>query len=394
MNEWILRGGLICDGSGSAPFRGDVHLKDGKIAAIETTEIAAPTGVGVLPAQDFIIAPGLIDLHAHVYDGMNLHSVSPADIGLKTGVTTILDTGSAGAMNFGTFAKYVIPAAQENIFALLNISHFGVQGAPGIFPEIYDLHDIAHFDVAEALCCCREYSPLIVGVKVRLTAFLADHDPDKERAALRAVLQLRDESGLPLMVHHVMSSISLEELLPQMKAGDILTHFLHEKGDGGFKGKDGAPSDALLEARASGVIFDVGHGSGCFSWRVSQAACARHNFWPDTISSDLHIFNLQTPVVDMPTTMSKFLHLGMPLENVIRAATLRAADAMNQPQLGRLQVGLPADVSVLKIVEGRHALIDSEGEKQIASQRLVPVCVFKDGARSDCKVDYDNEEQS
>jgi dihydroorotase len=386
MNEWILRGGLIYDGSGGAPFRGDVLLKDGKIAAIENEIVNRQSEI--VNAQDFVIAPGLIDLHAHVYDGMNLHSISPAAIGLKTGVTTILDTGSAGAMNFGTFAKYVIPAAQENVLALLNISHFGVQGAPGILPEIYDLHDTAHFDAAFALRCCREYSDLIVGVKVRLTAFLADHDPNKERAALRAVLQLRDESGLPLMVHHLISSISLEELLPQMQAGDILTHFLHEKGDGGFTGKDGAPSDALLDARARGVIFDVGHGSGCFSWRVSEAACARHNFWPDTISSDLHVFNLQMPVVDMPTTLSKFLHLGMKLEDAIRASTSRAADAMNQPQLGRLQAGLPADVSVLQLVEGDHVLIDSEGEERIASQRLVPICVFKDGARFDCEVNY------
>ena len=390
MNQWILRGGLICDGSGSAPFRGDVHLKDGKIAEIKNAEIAAPAGAGVLPAQDFIIAPGLIDLHAHVYDGMNLHSVAPADIGLKTGVTTLLDTGSAGAMNFGTFAKYVIPAAQENIFALLNISHFGVQGCPGILPEIYDLHDADHFNVSSALRCCREYSRLIVGVKVRLTAFLADRDPAKERAALRAALQLRDESGLPLMVHHVMSSIPLGELLSQMQAGDILTHFLHAKGDGGFCETDGAPSDALLEARERGVIFDVGHGSGCFSWRVAEAAGARYNFWPDVISSDLHVFNLQTPVVDMPTTMSKFLHLGMDLESVIRASTARAADAMHQSQLGRLQVGLPADISVLQLVKGSHHLIDSEGEERVATRRLVPICVFKDGARFDCQVNYEN----
>ncbi len=126
---------------------------------------------------------------------------------------------------------------------------------------------------------------------------------------------------------------------------------------------------------------------------MAEAACVQHHFWPDTISSDLHVFNLQTPVVDLPTTLSKFLYLGMKLENVIRAASTRAADAMNQPQLGRLQAGLPADVSVLKIVEGRHALFDSQGEERIASQRLVPVYTFKNGARFDCNVEYDNKEQ-
>ena len=129
-------------------------------------------------------------------------------------------------MNFGTFAKYVVPAAQENVFALLNISHFGVQGHPEIPPYLGDLHDAAHFDVPSALRCIREYSHIIVGAKVRLTASLADNDADKERAGLRAALQLRDESGLPLMVHHVMSSIPLAELLAQLRAGDILTHFI------------------------------------------------------------------------------------------------------------------------------------------------------------------------
>ena len=173
-----------------------------------------------------------------------------------------------------------------------------------------------------------------------------------------------------------------------MREGDILTHFYHGMGDGGFTGEDGAPGKALRDARARGVLLDVGHGSGCFSWRVAEAACARHNFWPDTISSDLHIFNLVSPVVDLPTTMSKFHHLGMSLENVIRAATTRAAEAMNQPQLGRLQVGRPADITVLQMDEGRHVLTDSASEERIASRRLVPICVFKNGERSACHTEY------
>ena len=381
-NHWILRNGLICDGGGEAPFRGDVHLKAGKIEAITGAgELGAPSDAQEMAADDFIIAPGLVDLHVHVYDGTGLHSIAPADAGLKTGVTTLLDTGSAGAMNFGTFAKYIIPQARENIFALLNISHFGVQGHPEIPPYIGDLHDTLHFDVPSALRCLQRYSELLVGVKVRLTNSLADGDVEKERAALRASLELRDQSGLPLMVHHVMSAIPLDEFLGQLRAGDILTHFYHGMGDGGFTDADGAPGAALLDARARGIVMDVGHGSSCFSWDVAEVAGPRHGFWPDTISSDLHIFNLSKPVVDLPTTMSKFLHLGMSLEAVIRASSARAADAMNQPQLGRLQSGLPADITVLQKVEGYHVLTDSGGQERIASHRLVRVCVFKDGER-------------
>ena len=354
-------------------------------------EISVSPETQQMAADDYIIAPGLVDLHVHVYDGMGLHSVAPAEIGLKTGVTTLLDTGSAGAMNFGTFAKYTIPQARKNVFALLNISHFGVQGHPEIPPYIGDLHDVAHFDVPSALRCLRQYPELLIGVKVRLTNSLADGDVTKERAALRAALQLRDESGLPLMVHHVMSQIPLPELLSKMRAGDILTHFYHSMGDGGFTGAEGAPGAALLDARARGIIMDVGHGSGCFSWEVAEAAGPRHDFWPDTISSDLHIFNLAEPVVDLPTTLSKFLHMGMSLESVIRAASARAADAMNQPNLGRLQSGLPADVTILQNAEGSHVLTDSGGQKRMVSQRLVPLCVFKDGDRFDCQTNYEAE---
>lgn len=387
-NKYILKNGTIYDGSGGAPFKADLKIIDGKI--IEIAEDIAVGNENIFDASDLIISPGLIDFHVHVYDGMNLHSISPAECGLKTGVTTMLDFGSAGSMNYGTFHKYVIPAAKETIFTLLNISYFGVQGHPEIPPYIGDLHDVQHFDVPSAIKCIEAHPEEIVGVKVRLTASLADNDVTKERAGLKAALEVRDQTGLPLMVHHVMSAIRLDELLTQMKEGDVLTHVYHGNGDGGFTGADGAPGRALLEARQRGIKMDMGHGSGAFAWRVAESACMKHDFWPDSISSDIHIFNLKTPVIDLPTTMSKFLYLGMPLEKVIQRATFNPAAMMNQQhQFGLLAAGRTADVTALKLVEGRHSLIDSEGAERIASSRLVPVCVFKNGERVDCDVEYE-----
>ncbi len=126
-------------------------------------------------------------------------------------------------------------------------------------------------------------------------------------------------------------------------------------------------------------------GSGCFSWPIAEAACSVHQFWPDTISTDLHIFNLAAPVVDLPTTMSKFLHLGMRLEEVVCAATARPADAMGQPQLGRLRAGDPADVSILQLLEGEFTLTDSHGETRTAAHKLAPIGVFKNGVYQDSK---------
>jgi dihydroorotase len=390
--SWILQGGLICDGSGEPPFRGDVRIRDNVIAEVsrsESGQLADSDASEVIDARDFIVTPGLIDLHTHVYDGMNMHSVAPAQAGLRTGVTSVLDMGSAGAMNYGTFRQYVMPHSAETIYALLNISWFGVQGHPEIPPYIGDLHNELHLDVPAAMHCIEQHRDTIVGIKARLTSSLAGDKPQNERAALKAALEVRDLAQIPCYIHHVSSSIPLAELLGQLTSGDVLTHFYHGIGDGGFTANDGGPGDTLLDARERGVIFDVGHGSGCFAWRIAEPACQTFNFWPDTISSDIHKFNIETPVVDLPTTMSKFLHLGMPLEKVIQCSTLNPASAMGQQDyIGLLEVGRLADISLLELEDGEHELVDSEGAVRRARQRIMPVGVFKNGRFSPCDVDY------
>lgn len=147
-NAWILKGGLIYDGSGDRGYCGDVRLAGTKI-----THIAPHLPIRdetIIDADGLIVAPGLIDLHVHVYDGMNLHSISPAEAGLRTGVTSMLDTGSAGAMNYATFEKYIMRHCEETVYALLNISHFGVQGHPDLPPYLGDLFDAAYLDPAPA----------------------------------------------------------------------------------------------------------------------------------------------------------------------------------------------------------------------------------------------------
>jgi dihydroorotase len=386
---WILKGGQIYDGSGSPPFCGDVRISGGKITHVGSS-IPVADNESVIDVSGLIVAPGLIDLHVHVYDGMALHSVAPADAGLRTGVTTLLDTGSAGAMNYGSFEKYIVAPAVETIYTLLNISQFGVQGHPEILPFIGDLHDIEHLDVRPALRCIEAHPDRIIGVKARLTAALADNREQNERAALTHAIHVARKTGLLCYVHHVASSIPIEDVLKEFKAGDVLTHIYHGHGDGGFDlSRDGAPRRAMIEARDRGVIFDVGHGSGSFAWSVAEPACQQHGFWPDTISSDIHKFNIDTPVHDLPTTMSKFLHMGMALERVIQCTTSNAAAAMRQQHhLGRLAPDRQADITVLQLVEGKHTLVDSEGIKRIASHRLLPVCVFRNGRRFDCHVDY------
>ncbi len=379
-DKWILKGGTIYDGTGAPPRRGDVRIAGGRITHIDSR--IPPNDEMIIDADGLIVAPGLIDLHVHVYDGMNLHSIAPADAGLRTGVTTMLDTGSAGAMNYPAFEKYIMAPAPESIYALLNISHHGVQGHPDIPPYLGDLYDTAYLDPAPALRCIERHPERLLGVKVRLTNSLAAGKVAHEHTALSNAVQVARQTGLLFFVHHAASGIPLDQVLSRFIAGDVLTHTYHSLGDGGFQGPDAAPTRAMLQARDRGALFDVGHGSGAFAWHIAEPACQKHGFWPDTISTDLHKFNLEGPVIDLPTTMSKFLHLGMPMEKVIQCVTANPAAAMHQShRLGRLLPGRPADLTLLKLIPGAHALTDSTGAVRTASQRLIPICAFKNGRR-------------
>src|SRR5262249_9870657 len=237
--------------------------------------------------------------------------------------------------------------------------------------------------VPAALTCINRFPERIVGLKVRLTSGLANYEEANERAGFHGVLHAARRAGRPCMIHHAKSRIPLAEVLEAMRPGDIYTHLYHPNPDGGFDDRPGAPFDVMCEARQRGVLFDVGHGVGAFAWRVAEPACKEHGFWPDTISSDLHQFNLHGPVHDMPTTMTKFLYLGMPLPRVIRASTYEPALAMGLGEhFGRLAIGRQADVALLQLAEGRFELADVEGQVRIARQQLVAEAVFKRGVYS------------
>ena len=274
-------------------------------------------------ARRALVAPP-IDLHVHVY-GMGIFSIDPQAV--FAGVTTMPDTVLAGALTYPTFHRFVISQSREDVFALLNISMIGcIQGHPDIPPYMGDLNDARHAHAPSAIECIQRYRDRIIGTKVRLTAGLANNCEENERAGLKGALEAAARTGLPCMVHHVKSSIPTGEMLNSMRSGDIVTHLYHPHADRAFSVKNGAPLDALLRARERGVIFDVGHGVGAFAWSTAAPACQQHGFWPDTISTDIHRFNINGPVFDMATTMSKF-HLGMPLEVLQAHRRARARDA-------------------------------------------------------------------
>jgi dihydroorotase len=198
------------------------------------------------------------------------------------------------------------------------------------------------------------------------------------------VFDAADQTRRPLMVHHAGSKIPTPTLLKTLRRGDVYTHLYHPHADHGFD-EHGAPLDAMLEARERGVLFDVGHGAGSFVWQVAEPACREFGFWPDTISTDVHQLNIHGPVYDMPTTMTKFLHLGMPVEQIIKATTSMPAKAIGlQERLGALKVGMQADVVLLKREHGAFSLADTQQQERVAGERLAPVRVCKKGKWREC----------
>jgi dihydroorotase len=381
----LIRNGQVYDGTGAEAQRVDVRIANGVIQEIGPD--LPSQGETIVDATGLLVCPGLIDLHVHVFSGIGLYSIDPVEAGLRTGVTSMLDTGTAGSLTYPNMARFILPAAEEDVFTLLNISMIGaIQGHPDFPPFMGDLNDGRHAHVPSAVECARKYPKNLVGMKVRLTSALANYNEKNELAGFDGVFEAADQLGSPLMIHHAASKIPTTTVLKALRKGDMYTHLYHPHPDHAFA-DDGMPIDELLEARARGVIFDVGHGVGAFVWRVAEPACEKFGFWPDTISTDLHHFNLRGPVIDLPTTMSKFLYLGMPVQDIVRASTMAPAIAMRvDDRLGSIHVGKQADITLMRLERGSFPLFDVEGVVRNSPQRLFAVSVCKRGSWSRCGI--------
>ena len=291
---------------------------------------------------------------------------------LARGATTIVDAGSAGANTFPGFRRYVIEPFAGRILALLNISAMGQ-----IDPFLGELHDERYLEPERAARIALAHPDLIVGFKVRLTESLAGPNG---RVALQRAAEAGTATGLPVMAHIGDSTITIDEILGLMRPGDIVTHAFTDRIHGIFR-DDGRVADVAREARARGVRFDVGHGAGSFRFRRAEAAL-EDGFAPDTISSDLHRFNHEGPVFDLATTMSKYLHLGLSLGDVVRMATTEPAAVIGRAgAFGTLAAGAEADVAVLRLDDGPVTFTDSWGDTVVGRQRLVPVATWRRGRR-------------
>jgi dihydroorotase len=369
--ELLVRGGTLVDPAQGIHAPRDVAFADSRVAAVET-RIPEAAAARVINARGMLVVPGLIDLHVHVFDGVSHYGVAPDPHCLARGVTTAVDAGSAGADTFAGFRKYVIEASSTRILGFLNISAQGM-----ISPLVGELDDIKWADVPRALQSIERNRDVILGVKVRLTR----GQVVSERSGLEPLRRAReaaDAARLPLMVHPQDAWCdSIDDILAVLRKGDILTHCYHDRGHGIFDDA-GRIRRSVRQARARGVLFDVGHGMGSFSWPVCESALAQ-DFAPGTISSDLHAYNTQGPVFDLATTVSKFVHLGVPFDTALAMVTQKSAEVIGVPGIGTLAAGSWGDAAVVQIEEGAFDLVDSRGEARTAGQRIAVRAVIKGG---------------
>ncbi len=370
--DLLLAGGTLLDPAQGIHARRDVAFQGGRVAEV-APEIPAERAATVINASGNLVVPGLIDVHVHVFEGVSHYGVNVDHGCLARGVTTVVDAGSAGADTFPGFRKYVIEASETRILAHLNISTMGM-----ISRQIGELDDIKWASVPRALEMIERNRDVILGVKVRLTR----EQLVGKGAGLKPLYLAReaaDAAGLPIMVHPQESwATSFDEIISVMRGGDVLTHMYHGL-EHGILDDGGRVRQSVWAARERGVVFDVGHGEGSFDWDVCQRALAQ-GFPPTTISSDLHRYNIDGPVYDLVTTISKFLHLGLSLEEAMAMVTSVPAVVVGMAgEIGTLTAGAAGDAVVLEQQTGTFPFQDSRRIERIGERRLEPVLVVRAG---------------
>ena len=360
--DLALVGGTLMDPASGRFGAYDIGIKGDRIVRVESG-INVADAKQVVDVTGRIVTPGLIDLHTHVYHGGTSLSVDADAVARLGGTTTFIDAGSAGPGNFLGFHDYVIRRSRARILAFLNVSHAGIFGFDIGYAESADL---ALCDAARTFAVAEEYPREIIGIKVRV-GYNASRDQGTQPQQIAK--QAADRLGKPLMTHIDRPPPTVVDVLRYLGSGDILTHCFRPFPNQSIE-PDGAIRAEILAARARGVIFDTGHGRGGFSFET-VSKMMEQGFLPDVISSDVHNDSVNGPAYNLLHVMSKFLALGMPLETVIEKATKTPARAIDQTDLGHLQVGARADITVMYEEAGPFTFVDVVGEKISGDRRLV-----------------------
>jgi dihydroorotase len=370
--DLVLKGGHLIDPKNGISATRDVAIKDGRIAAVAAA-IDASRAKQVVDAKGLYVTPGLVDIHAHLYTGTGERasyagdfSVYPDGFTFRSGVTTVVDAGGAGWRNFGDFKDRIIDRSKTRVLSMLNIVGSGMRG--GAFEQNLD-----DMDAEAAGKMALAHKGVIVGIKCA-------HYAGPEWTPVERAVQAGTIANIPVMIDfgtNYPDRRPLEVLLSEkLRPGDIYTHMYSGIRDELLP--NGQPNPGLLAARRRGVILDVGHGGGSFAWRVA-IPLMKAGITPDSISTDLHIGSMNGGMKDMLNVMSKFLAMGMSLDDVIVRSTWNPAREIKRQDLGHLSPGAVADISVLRIENGDFGFLDVYNARLKGSQKLIAELTVKDG---------------
>ena len=360
--ELLLKGGHVIDPKNGIDAVRDVGIRDGRIAAVQEN-LPSSSATRTVDAAGLYVTPGLVDIHVHVYAGTGVphvyygdNSVYPDDHSFKACTTTMVDAGSSGAHDFPDFKQRIVDRAKTRVLAFLNIASNGMDSGPVE-------NDLGSMDADLAAATVKRYREVIVGIK-------SAHYRGPEWTPVDRAVQAGRMADVPVMIDFGLfrpERPHSELVLKHLRPGDIYTHTYLDRVP--MLDDQGKVQPYLFEAQKRGIIFDVGHGGGSFVWRHAVPA-TRQGFYPNSISTDLHIGSMNSGMKDMVNVMSKFLNLKMSLKDVIAASTWNPAREVRREELGHLSAGAVADIALLRLDTGKFGFMDVEGRAMAGTQRL------------------------
>jgi dihydroorotase len=369
LKDFILKSGRLLDPASGLDGEQDIHVRDGVVEAVGSD--LNGEGATVIDVKGLIVTPGLIDVHLHLMNGLGAFGADPDVFGVGSGVTTVVDAGSAGHSLLTVFRRYVTDNAKTRVLNYINLSTLGSVTGPG-YSILADPRLIDEDKIAQAVEANRD---MIVGVKVMATGAALGAEGLKPLARAR---KLGESLKLPLLVHIGESwskdavPPAIGDVLRYLRAGDIVTHMFTSH-RGGLLDANGKLWPQVRDAKDSGVLMDVGHGLHNLNFDVARSVLDQ-GLLPDGVSTDGHRGNRAGPVYDLPTTMAKLMALGFSLSQVVEMATINASRLLGRSdEMGFIRVGQPADISVLRLEERNWKAIDSQKGALQAHQALVPV---------------------
>jgi len=370
--DLVIKGGTVFDPSQKLNAKRDIGMRFGVIEAIEA-DIPAARAERVLDVSGRTVLPGLIDLHSHVFPYGSAIGIPADELVAYQGTATMVSAGDAGANNFAAFRRHIVAQTRTRLYAFVHIANIGLSGFP-----VAELYNIDFAQAETAARAVAENADIVIGIKVRMSEnVIAKHGLEPLRRAIRACELSGTNAKVMCHIGGVETPELMSQILDTLRPGDVLTHCY--SGAPNIAGRftnivqEGKLLPAALNAKKRGVLFDIGHGGGSFDYTVAEAAIAQ-GAPPDIISSDIHVFSGNTPGMPYLTwVMSKFLNMGFTLEQVVTMATVNPARVINRiPKLGTLQVGAPADATVVEVVQGPVEFVDTRNNKRQGNVQIRP----------------------